>query len=155
MRFGGFMRLSAILAGLLGLVLLSPLAAPDAQAQAVPPGSYLRSCNNVQFRNGALSAVCRTRNGTWQPSMLNTLICAPRTDISNQDGSLTCPPRQELRPPPGSYMRSCRNPTLGLGGVLRAQCRTRNGAWVASALNTNQCRRGSDIANIDGQLMCR
>lgn len=148
------MRLSAIRAGLVGLLLTAFWAAPAAQAQSLPPGSYLRSCGNFQFRDGVLRAVCRTRDGRWQPSVLNTLACAPRSDISNQDGVLTCPPRAALRPPPGSYLRSCRNATLGLGGMLRAQCRTINGRWVPAALNTNMCRGARDIANIDGRLMC-
>lgn len=148
------MRLSAVVAGLIGLCLLPFVAAAPAEARAVPPGSYLRSCTNPEFRNNVLSAVCRTRNGRWQPSVLNTLVCLPGGDISNQDGVLTCPPRPGLRPPPGSYLRSCRNATLGLGGMLRAECRTVNGRWVPAALNTNACRGARDIANIDGRLIC-
>lgn len=119
-----------------------------------PPGSYQQSCTRIEFNNGMLSAFCRTRQGNWQPTRLNTLLCEPRTDISNQNGALFCPPRQALVPPPGSYQQSCRNVTLGGAGMLRAQCRTVNGLWMPAQLNTNFCQRGRDIANLNGRLAC-
>lgn len=119
-----------------------------------PPGSYRQSCNRIEFNNGVLSAFCRTRQGDMRPSMLNTLRCQPGTDISNQNGALFCPPRQSLVPPPGSYLQSCRDVTLGGAGMLRAQCRAVNGAWMPAQLNTNFCQRGRDIANMNGRLVC-
>lgn len=119
-----------------------------------PPGSYRQSCDRVEFRNGVLSAFCRTRAGNFQPSVLNTLTCQPGTDISNQNGQLWCRTRQQLQPPPGSYMRTCRGITMGLGGVLRAQCQRVNGSWNPTALNMNNCRNYRDISNQNGNLAC-
>ncbi|MFG1346263.1 CVNH domain-containing protein [Xanthobacter autotrophicus DSM 431] len=120
-----------------------------------PPGSYNRSCTRIEFRNGVLSAFCRTVMGNWQPSVLNTLNCEPRADISNQNGTLTCPPRRQMPPPPGSYLQTCRNVTVGGAGMLRAQCQRVNGLWNPTALNLNQCRPGRDISNQNGNLVCR
>ncbi|MEP9354355.1 CVNH domain-containing protein [Xanthobacter sp. KR7-65] len=119
-----------------------------------PPGSYRQTCNRIEFRNGALTAFCRTRAGNWQPAMLNTLNCQPGTDISNQDGTLFCPRRQALQPPPGSYLRTCQNPTVGGAGMLRAQCQRVNGSWNAAAINLNLCRNARDISNQNGNLVC-
>ncbi|MBP2149368.1 CVNH domain-containing protein [Xanthobacter autotrophicus DSM 597] len=119
-----------------------------------PPGSYRQTCNRVEFRNGVLSAFCRTRAGNFQPSVLNTLTCQPGTDISNQDGTLWCQRRQSLQPPPGSYMRTCRNISVGGAGMLRAQCQRVNGSWNPTALNLNACGRSRDISNQNGNLAC-
>lgn len=119
-----------------------------------PPGSYRQSCGNIDFRNGVLAAQCRTRSGNWQTTRLNTATCQPGTDISNQNGTLVCPRRQPLQPPPGSYLATCRNVTLGGAGMLRAQCQMVNGRWLPAELNTNFCRPGRDIANRNGQLVC-
>lgn len=131
-----------------------PAPPPPGPHGSGPPGSYNRSCTRIAFRNGVLSAHCRTMAGTWQPSVLNTLNCEPRADISNQNGTLTCPPRRQLPPPPGSYMQSCRNVSLGGAGMLRAQCQRVNGLWNPTALNINLCRPGRDIANRNGTLVC-
>lgn len=119
-----------------------------------PPGSYQRTCNRLQFDRGILSAVCRTQNGEWRATSLNVSTCQPGADIANINGRLTCPPRAARRPPPGSYMRTCRNIHVGPIGTLRAECRTMNGAWVAAALPPDACRPGRDIANINGRLVC-
>ncbi|QRG07625.1 hypothetical protein EZH22_04305 [Xanthobacter dioxanivorans] len=119
-----------------------------------PRGSYQQSCNRIEFRNGVLSGFCRTRAGNWQATMLNTLNCQPGSDISNQDGNLFCPRRQAMQPPPGSYLRSCQNVTLGGAGMLRAQCQRQNGSWNATAINVNACRGARDISNQNGNLSC-
>ncbi|MFG1249184.1 CVNH domain-containing protein [Xanthobacter flavus] len=127
---------------------------PPPQPGFGPPGSYRQTCTRVEFRNGVLSAFCLTRAGNYQPSVLNTLTCQPGTDISNQNGQLWCRPRQQVQPPPGSYMRTCRNISLGLGGVLRAQCQRVNGSWNPTALNMNNCGNYRDISNQNGNLAC-
>lgn len=153
------MHVARILGGLFGLALLFSVAAPAAQAQQVPPpGSYRQSCNRVLFNNNVITAFCRTRAGDSRATMLNVTTCAPRGDISNQDGRLVCPRRGAAppppAPPPGSYRRSCREISVGGMGMLRAECRMMNGAWNWSRLNLNNCRPGRDIANINGQLTC-
>lgn len=127
---------------------------PPPQPNVGPRGSYRQTCNRIEFRNGVLSAFCLTRGGSWQPSVLNTLTCQPGTDISNQDGTLWCPRRQSLQPPPGSYMRTCRNISVGGAGMLRAQCQRVNGSWNPTALNLNLCSGSRDISNQNGNLAC-
>lgn len=150
------MQRNIVVAGVLGLLLALGLivSSGEAMARGVPPGSYLASCTRVEFRDFMLGAYCRTVNGAWQPTRLNTLTCAPGADISNRNGQLSCPVRPILQPPHGSYLRSCRNATLGIGGVLRAQCQRINGSWVQATLNMRACQNYRDIANVNGRLYC-
>ncbi|MFG1301309.1 CVNH domain-containing protein [Xanthobacter sp. V3C-3] len=150
------MKRNIVVAGAMGLLLALGLfvSAGEAMARAVPPGSYLASCTRVEFRDFMLGAYCRTINGAWQPTRLNTLTCAPGSDISNRNGMLTCPVRPILQPPHGSYLRSCRNAVLGVAGVLRAQCQRINGSWVSATLNMRACQNYRDIANVNGRLYC-
>jgi hypothetical protein len=56
----------------------------------LPPGSYLQSCSHAEVRGRTLVASCRTVRGDWRTSSLPELHdCVG--DISNQDGTLTCP----------------------------------------------------------------
>ncbi len=155
------MRVATVWGGLLGLLFMCSIAATAAQAQQIPPpGSYRQSCNRILFNNNVITAFCRTRAGDFRATMLNVSFCAPRGDISNQNGQLTCD-RGRVGPPPppplphGSYRRSCQNMSVSPDGVLRAECRTMNGAWVRTRLNLNTCGRGADISNQNGQLVCR
>lgn len=131
-----------------------PAPPPPPPPVVGPPGSYRQSCTNINFRNGTLSASCRTRSGNWRPSVLNTLTCQPGSDISNQDGSLFCPPQRGFAPPPGSYLRTCRDAMVGGAGNLRAVCRRNNGTWNAAVLNLAACRGARDIFNNNGNLGC-
>jgi hypothetical protein len=69
-------------------MLLSAVAAP-AHAQGVPPGSYLRSCQNVETQGDRLVADCRRTDGSWGRTALGD---ADRCvgGIANMDGRLTC-----------------------------------------------------------------
>ncbi len=53
----------------------------------------------------------------------------------------------------GSYLRSCNY--VGMDGdTLVADCQRVDGSWVRSGLpGAGRC--GGDIANLDGQLVCR
>ena len=91
--------------------LLTVTAVPPASAQ-VPPGSYLRSCTNIQFDGATLSAFCVGAGGRSYPSRLAVGGC--RGDIANINGQLLCavgggaprpaygggPPPQYGGPPP-------------------------------------------------------
>lgn len=68
-------------------MLISAVAAP-AHAQNVPPGSYLRSCTNVQTQGDRLVADCRRADGSWSRTALDVDRCVG--GIANMDGRLTC-----------------------------------------------------------------
>lgn len=79
----------------------------EAQAQpgrweAPPPGSYQRTCRNIDVRgygqDAMLVADCRDGYGRWRTSTLRFGEC--RDDVQNIDGRLYC--RQERPRPPGS-----------------------------------------------------
>jgi hypothetical protein len=117
-------------------------------ADTPPAGSYQQSCRNINANGGTLTAQCRTRSGGWpNTSLANYHQCIG--DIQNQDGQLRC--NRGASPPGGSYTGSCRDIWLD-NQTLLANCQTRGGAWVSSALDVSQCR--GDIQNQDGQLRC-
>lgn len=107
---GGYVlvRRLIIIAGLLWAVIAATM---PASAQ-VPPGSYLRSCSNIQFDGNTLSAFCVGPGGRSYPSRLAAGSC--RGDIANINGRLLCaggggaprpqygggPPPQYGGPPP-------------------------------------------------------
>jgi hypothetical protein len=143
------------------IIALLLVAFTPAMAQYVPGGSYQQSCRHVHIRGGMLRAQCTAPNGRYVHS---TLALPCRGDIANINGYLRCtgggyyPPRPGGNPgygyvPRGSYQASCRN-VYANGGVLSAECTATNGAWVRSSLATQQCRPGSDIANVNGRLSC-
>jgi hypothetical protein len=68
--------------------MLLPFAAAPAVAQ-IPGGSYLQSCRDVQMRGNRLVATCRTEEGRWNRTALNSVgRCAG--GIANADGRLAC-----------------------------------------------------------------
>jgi hypothetical protein len=69
--------------------MLSSFAAIPAQAQRVPPGSYLRSCTHVAVYADRLLADCRRADGSWRRAALRDVDrCAG--DIGNMNGQLVC-----------------------------------------------------------------
>lgn len=91
------MKIRAWIAGSaagLGAAALGVAALGGAQAQgynAPPPGSYWQSCQRVRVvgtGQQVLVAECRNRSGGWSSTNLEFEDC--RSDISNQDGQLTC-----------------------------------------------------------------
>jgi len=124
------------------------------QAQALPPGSYVETCNVPQIDGATLTAECRDRRGQYhQTFMRNAANCA--VGIENIDGVLTCAAWTERgRPelPPGSYLQTCSRVSLA-DGVLTADCRDRAGNYRATTLmDAFRCPVGID--NIDGALTC-
>lgn len=143
---------------LIGFVIASSLiAAPlvPALAQAGPPGSYQQSCRDVRVRGNTLSASCTAPNGQWARSRINWASCQ-NGDIANMNGNLQCNAGgggYNGALPGGSYQMSCVNEYMR-GPMLTATCPSTNGARLTSTVNVNRCRRGTDIANINGRLEC-
>ena len=85
------MRHLAILS-LLAAALLCALPMP-VLAQALPNGSYLQSCRDIEVRgrnrpDAQLIAECQTKRGSWRESSLLYKRC--RGDIYNDNGALGC-----------------------------------------------------------------
>jgi hypothetical protein len=60
-----------------------------APASAAPAGSYQQSCRNIEQHYGrGLSAECRTRDGSWNETRLDSGDCSG--DIANNNGRLVC-----------------------------------------------------------------
>lgn len=137
---------------------------PQAEAQQLPRGSYLRTCPEASVYHGRLTAVCRRPDGSYrQSSLADVGRCVG--DIGNIDGRLRCRygparpmpgpmPERPGRPsvPGGSYQQSCSN--IGLNGnTLIATCRTMKGRMQRTSLaNVDRCV--GDIGNNNGQLNC-
>ena len=128
----------------------------------VPQGSYQQNCRNVQAYGDRLRASCQDGFGNWHDTELRDWDSC-RGDITNNNGTLQCTSggnyngnyngQQWAGMPAGSYQRSCRNLSLR-GNNVRAECPDGNGQWHSTQLhNYKKCR--GDIANQDGQLVCR
>jgi hypothetical protein len=77
-----------LLAGLLLAGLGWPQSA-SAESEAVPPGTYLRTCGEAYLQGGTLIAACRRVNGSARPTALPAVqYCVG--DIGNLNGALTC-----------------------------------------------------------------
>ena len=129
------------------------LATP-AEAQGLPKGSYLKSCDKARlttFAKGeppALVARCGKRGGGHHKSVLR-LVQGCAGDIHNHDGTLRCRRRHA---PKGSYKRSC-PAILVKGAVLHAVCYSRGGGHrYYSKLAHRKCH--GDIRNNQGWLDC-
>lgn len=155
---------------------LACLATPSF-AESVPPGSYLETCREVRVVAGWLRASCQDRSGRWVDATTAPGWCSPGNDIANEDGRLVCkssgwggapsgwgtsparpaPPPPSYgsdRPPPGSYMATCRDVRVS-AGWLKATCQDSKGRWVDATTAVSWCSPGRDIANMDGRLTCR
>jgi major membrane immunogen (membrane-anchored lipoprotein) len=57
--------------------------------QAVPPGDYQKTCQNIYINNGDLVASCQKSDGSWKDTRLkNVNNCGGQ--IVNHDGNLRC-----------------------------------------------------------------
>jgi Beta/Gamma crystallin/CVNH domain len=128
-----------------------------AQAEYAPPGSYQRTCTDIEATWNTLSASCRTRSGNWNYTTLRDYRDCDG-DIANRNGRLECVDRTDGGDdyggwlPMGSYRSSCRNITRE-GGTLMAECRDNFGRWRYTELpGYRSCR---DIINANGILRCR
>lgn len=89
-----------VVRGLLAALALAGLSC-SASAQGPPPGSYQRSCGNIQLQGTILSAVCRTANGREMRTALGIGGCVG--DIGNNDGQLQCNGGQPMGSPGQGY----------------------------------------------------
>ena len=95
-----------IVMGALAVVLLTGIGwSATAEAQGLPQGSYLQSCNGARIQGDTLVARCRTADGREERSALASVNrCVG--DIGNNNGMLQCsyaggPPPYGQAPPPG------------------------------------------------------
>lgn len=124
-----------------------------------PYGSYRSTCRDVTVSGGFLRAMCQDRGGTWRTSIpLQLAQCLQGADIYNDNSDLRCSRAGSSgfsdRPPPGSYMASCRDIRV-VAGWLKASCQDRNGRWSEATTAVSWCSPGRDIANDNGRLTCR
>jgi hypothetical protein len=141
------------------LMLLSALPATPQAGSAAPRGTYLKTCSKIQFDGTTLAASCslpEVITSNQIRSTINVTMCGG--DIWNRYGHLYCYARSGTwgggrAIPRGSYFDSCEYTEVG-GTVLRASCKNRNGDLTQTSLELKGCRLGSNISNIDGQLVC-
>lgn len=150
------MMTSAMRAFLLTLGALFALTVPvsagagaTVSAAGVPKGSYQSSCTAIQRDRDTLQAYCRTRDGSWNYTLLHG-ISSCRGDIRNDNGRLACS-RAGAGLPSGSWRDTCRNYRVE-GPVLTAECKRRNGQWIYAQIYFPACR--GSINNRDGKLVC-
>ncbi len=113
-----------IVMGALAAVLLTGIGwSATAEAQGIPQGSYLRSCNGARIEGDTLVARCRAVDGREQRSALATVNrCVG--DIGNNNGQLQCTyggGRAQGVPVPGYGERRAGEP--GVGSDRGEQCR--------------------------------
>jgi CVNH domain len=167
-----FMNLSAALLATTSAFTATPsLAQASPTGSAAPAGSYLQSCQNVEFSGGVLKAQCKTGyKSNLNVSTLEPEYCSRRSDIANVDGRLGCIAKAGTwgkggATPNGSYKASCRSITVEMAPrpTLQAWCDRPDSDggpfkgdkfYPASTLNLEQCELGKDIANLNGQLIC-
>lgn len=59
-----------------------------AEAQSIPRGSYLRTCNDVERRGPYLYGVCQDMRGRWRETQLDLRGC--NGPVANNNGRLVC-----------------------------------------------------------------
>ena len=128
---------------------------PAPGGQPLPAGSYQGSCRNLDFDGQFLSGACRDKHGAWQDTSLDTLSCRPDQEVGSEGGVLICTRSEQGREPPdGSYTKTCREVTFD-GRFLRGECRDKQSAWERATLDMRNCHAQNDIANDDGEIVCR
>ena len=116
-----------IVMGALAAVLFTGIGwSATAEAQGIPQGSYLRSCNGARVEGDTLVARCRTTDGREQRSALATVNrCVG--DIGNNNGQLQCNyggARAQGAPVPGPGARlGERRAGEGVGSERGEHCR--------------------------------
>jgi hypothetical protein len=126
--------------------------------QGLPPGSYRQSCRNERMvSRDDLQAECRRNNGEFRFTRLDIDRCRGR-DIANINGHLECGDHRysgnygRYQMPGGSWQQTCRNARLERDD-LHAECRQRDGDWVRSKIDLDDCR-GQQVHNDNGRLRC-
>jgi len=122
---------------------------PISAQTGIPPGSYKKTCKDIQIIATKLWAVCEKADGSYEKSTLNYQHC--EGDISNNNGRLSCRQKAGKQPPNGSYKNSCKNIRVD-GKQLKAKCEKKNGKWNNTSIKYKNCNK--DIKNDNGNLTC-
>ena len=131
------------------IFVLTLLGASQAGANSrVPDGSYKKSCKDMHVIGKMLQATCEDQKGVWRSTTIDMNRC--EGDIRNDNGVLKCK-QKAVKPPAGSYKKSCRNINVK-GNRVYADCQRRDGSWNTSSINYKNCNR--DISNDNGKLIC-
>lgn len=123
---------------------------PASAQTGIPPGSYKKTCKDIQVMPGNLLwAMCEKADGSYEKSTLQFTKC--EGDISNSNGKLSCRQKAGKQPPNGSYKKSCKNIRVD-GKQLKAKCEKKNGNWNNTSIKYKNCK--GDISNNNGELSC-
>jgi hypothetical protein len=125
-----------------GILLLAALALA-LPAQALPGGSYIRSCKDCMDDGEQLICQCSYK-GKYSGTSIYYGLCEANS-ITNTNSKLTCTAR-------GSFRKSCRDISWN-ASRLQAVCKTKKGKWNGTVLSGWRSCEG-DIANCDGALTC-
>jgi hypothetical protein len=119
--------------------------------------SYRQTCRDIRQDQFEIQANCLNMRGQLVATSIDYRNCVG--DISNQNGILTC--RHDGHGggghggggwlPRGSYLQTCRGCDTQRD-MLYCECKDTRGNWLQTELEFDRCR--SEIANIDGRLMC-
>jgi len=132
------------------ILFLSSFTNPVSAQTGIPPGSYKKTCKDIQVMTGNLLwAVCEKADGSYEKSTLQFTKC--EGDISNNNGKLSCNQKPGNQPPKGSYQNTCKNIRVE-GKQLKAKCEKKNGNWQSTSINYKNCK--NDISNNNGDLSC-
>lgn len=72
-----------------GLCEANSISNTNSKLTCTAKGSFRRSCKNISWNASRLQAVCKTKKGKWNGTVLsNWRSC--EGDIANCDGALTC-----------------------------------------------------------------
>lgn len=116
----------------------------------LPPGNYKETCRNMRVNGDRLNAECQRREGSWRFTSIEYDECY--SDITNQNGQLTCGQRHHHNMlPKGSYRKTCQDISIN-GDVLDAQCQKRDGSWRWTSIDFGDCY--GEIVNENGRLVC-
>jgi len=119
------------------------------RAEAVPPGSYRATCDELVVDGADLRANCLDGPGRRvRSTLVNFAACSG--EIFNQSGQLRC--SHGGLPPGGSYARSC-SMAWRDGDSLNAVCNDADGRPRQTSIEgISACR--SEISNSNGRLTC-
>ncbi len=121
---------------LAGLVLAVP-------AQALPGGSYSKTCKDCTDDGQELVCQCSYKNN-YSGTSIYYGMCESGS-VTNTRSKLTCTAK-------GSFRRSCKNISWN-ASRLQAVCKTKKGKWNGTVLSSWSSCEG-DIANCNGALTC-
>jgi hypothetical protein len=122
-------------------------------AAALPPGSYLSSCRNIQQSGTIVNAQCTNAAGKYISTSINMRQC-PGGPVGNNNGTLFCEAGGSgWKVPAGSWQTTCRNGRM-VGSVFHAECTNWAGQiYRLSSLNIANCPSRL-VGNNNGILFC-